>query len=106
MPWWIWLVITIAMFVILGIGIWYVITHALRALAKVSDVGAAAGEKLSALNLSPSDNTGIHEAPLFTQPLEVATERYAEAHSRVVERKTNKRIAHMRRWERWKHFND
>jgi hypothetical protein len=105
MPWWIWLVITIAMFVLLAVGAWYVIAHALRALRKLSDLGATVGEKVAAFNVEPHD-AQQHEAPLFTQPLEVATERYAQAHARVVERKSNRRTAHMRRWERWKHFND
>ncbi|MGO1346491.1 MAG: hypothetical protein ACTMHZ_05275 [Bifidobacterium psychraerophilum] len=105
MPWWIWLVITIFMFVMLGVGAWYAFSHALGAMKKVSVLGSEIGEKLAAMNASPSEES-LPEPPSFTQPLLSASDRYAEAHARVIERKTNKRIKHMSRWEQWRHFNE
>ncbi|MDN6459962.1 MAG: hypothetical protein L0K03_09295 [Bifidobacterium crudilactis] len=105
MPWWIWLVITIGMFVVLGVGAWYVVTHALRAMGKVSQLGSTVNEKFAALN-QPSADAESTEPPLFTRDLRVASERYATAHARVVERKADRRVKHMQRWEPWKPFNE
>ena len=46
------------------------------------------------------------EPPLFTQPLSVAQNRYAEAHADVIRSKAAKRERHTQAWARWKRFNN
>lgn len=46
------------------------------------------------------------EPPLFTQPLSVAQNRYAEAHADVIRSKAAKRERRTQAWARWKRFNN
>ena len=53
----------------------------------------------------PGDSTEESEPPLFTQPLNVAQERYVDAHAEVIQRKNVTRERHIAAWNRWKQFN-
>lgn len=53
----------------------------------------------------PGDSTEESEPPLFTQPLNVAQERYVDAHAEVIQRKNVTHKRHIAAWNRWKQFN-
>ena len=92
MPWWIWLILALAMLAVLIAGIIYVIIHGLHALQSVQRTGEAVSER--------------KERPIFTEPLEVAANRYTQAHTKVDKRKRARRERYARIWSRWASFND
>ena len=102
MPWWIWLILALAMLAVLIAGIIYVIIHGLHALQSVQRTGEAVSERIA-------DTEGTRhpkERPIFTEPLEVAANRYTQAHTKVDKRKRARRERYARIWSRWASFND
>ena len=95
MPWWIWLILALAMLAVLIAGIIYVIIHGLHALQSVQRTGEAVSERIALM----SDTEG-------TEPLEVAANRYTQAHTKVDKRKRARRERYARIWSRWASFND
>ena len=68
MPWWIWLILALAMLAVLIAGIIYVIIHGLHALQSVQRTGEAVSERIALM----SDTEGTRhpkERPIFTEPL-------------------------------------
>lgn len=105
MPWWIWLILALAMLAVLIAGIIYVIIHGLHALQSMQRAGEAVSERMALM----SDTEGTRhpkERPIFTEPLEVAANRYTQAHTKVDERKRARRERYARIWSRWASFND
>ena len=96
MPWWIWLILALFMLAMIVAGLIYAALHGIRALKDMSDIGGQLGERVAAMG----------EPPLFTQPLSVAQNRYAEAHADVIRSKAAKRERHTQAWARWKRFNN
>ena len=96
MPWWIWLILALFMLAMIVAGLIYAALHGIRALKDMSDIGGQLGERVAAMG----------EPPLFTQPLSVAQNRYAEAHADVIRSKAAKRERHTQAWDRWKRFNN
>lgn len=41
------------------------------------------------------------EPPVFTKPLVETSDRYAQAHARVIERQAAKRERHIQQWIEW-----
>lgn len=105
MPWWIWLILALFMLAMIIAGLAYAALHGLHALKGMTDIGVRLGERVAAMG-EPSETNDSTEAPLFTQPLSVAQDRYAEAHADVIRRKGTKRDRHARAWAKWKRFND
>lgn len=104
MPWWIWLLLVIFMLVMLVAGLAYAAFRLWKGVQKIGGTGAAIGERFDAMGRK--DEPKPDEPPLFTQPLSVASDRYAEAHAQVLRRKAAKRARHITAWERWRRFND
>lgn len=102
MPWWIWLLLALFMIAMLIIGGIYVFRRALAALSVISETGARIGDRLTRMS-EPVDQENPDEAPIFTQPLKVAAERYEEAHVGVILRKEARRDRHVQAWRRWRH---
>ena len=96
MPWWIWLILALFMLAMIVAGLIYAALHGLRALKDMSDIGGQLGERVA----------DTSEPPLFTQPLSVAQNRYAEAHADVIRSKAAKRERRTQAWARWKRFNN
>lgn len=104
MPWWIWLVLTIAMIASLAVGTVYAIKHGLRALHTVGKVSAQFSKRFEAM-AEPVESDPDQPA-VFTQPLRVAAQRYSDAHVDVIKRDNRKRNRHVRQWARWDRFNN
>lgn len=100
MPWWIWLILVLFMVVMLVVGLIYLGVHGMRAVRKAGKVGAAIGERISAMTERDTEQS-TDEPPLFTQPLQEAARRYSDAHAQVIARKNAKRERHARQWARW-----
>ena len=92
MPWWIWLILALFMLAMIVAGLIYAALHGLRALKDMSDIGGQLGERVAAMG-EPGTSADTSEPPLFTQPLSVAQNRYAEAHADVIRSKAAKRAA-------------
>lgn len=105
MPWWIWLVLALFMLGMIVAGLVYAGIHGLRALRDMSGVAEQIGERMSAMG-EPVESADSPEPPLFTQPLSVAQERYADTYAAVLRRKAAKREHHAQAWSRWKRFNN
>lgn len=105
MPWWIWLILALFMLAMIICGLVYAGIHGIRALRDASETGGRIGEKLSAMG-EPDSVGHTPEPAIFTQPLSVAQDRYAEAHAEVIRRRAAKRERHIRAWNRWKRFNN
>lgn len=68
MPWWIWLILALAMLAVLIAGIIYVIIHGLHALQSVQRTGEAVSERMTLM----TDTEGTRhpkERPIFTERL-------------------------------------
>ena len=83
MPWWIWLILALFMLAMIVAGLIYAALHGIRALKDMSDIGGQLGERVAAMGESGT-SADTSEPPLFTQPLSVAQNRYAEAHADVI----------------------
>lgn len=105
MPWWIWLILALFMLAMIVAGLIYTALHGIRALKDMSDIGGQLGERVAAMGES-GISADTSEPSLFTQPLSVAQNRYAEAHADVIRRKAAKRERHTQAWVRWKRFNN
>ncbi|MBT1170181.1 hypothetical protein [Bifidobacterium sp. SO4] len=105
MPWWIWLVLALFMLGMIVAGLVYAGIYGLRALKDMSGVAEQVGERMSAMG-EPAEAGDSPEPPLFTQPLSVAQERYADTYVAVLRRKAAKRERHTQAWSRWKRFNN
>ena len=105
MPWWIWLILALFMLAMIVAGLIYTALHGIRALKDMSDIGGQLGERVAAMGESGT-SADTSEPPLFTQPLSVAQNRYAEAHADVIRRKAAKRERHTQAWARWKRVNN
>lgn len=101
MPWWIWLILALFMLAMIVAGLIYAALHGIRALKDMSDIGGQLGERVAAMGESGT-SADTSEPPLFTQPLSVAQNRYAEA----LRSKAAKRERHTQAWARWKRFNN
>ena len=101
MPWWIWLLLVLFMVAMLVIGGVYALRRAIAALGVVSETGSRIGERLERMG-EPSQDEAGDEAPIFTQPLKTAAERYEDAHVGVILRKEAKRSRHVEAWKRWR----
>ena len=99
MPWWIWLILALFMLAMIVAGLIY------AALKDMSDIGGQLGERVAAMG-EPGTSADTSEPPLFTQPLSVAQNRYAEAHADVIRSKAAKRERRTQAWARWKRFNN
>lgn len=104
MPWWIWLILALAMLAVLIAGVVYVIMHGLRALQLVQQVGEEVSDRMGQMNVGETSSRSP-QRPIFTEPLQVAADRYTEAHAQVDVRKRKKQERHMRIWRRWAQFN-
>ena len=102
MPWWIWLILALFMLAMIVAGLIYAALHGLRALKDMSDIGGQLGERVAAMG-EPGTSADTSEPPLFTQPLSVAQNRYAED---VIRSKAAKRERRTQAWARWKRFNN
>ncbi|MCH9275587.1 hypothetical protein JS533_004775 [Bifidobacterium amazonense] len=100
MPWWIWLLLTLFMLAMIAAGIIYAAIHGLRGLRAAGDVGARIGERLAAMQETESSDDEPH-APVFTEPLRTAADRYTQAQSEVAARRQATRDRHARTWARW-----
>ena len=101
MPWWIWLILALFMLAMIVAGLIYAALHGIRALKDMSDIGGQLGERVAAMGESGT-SADTSEPPLFTQPLSVAQNRYAD----VIRSKAAKRERHTQAWDRWKRFNN
>lgn len=105
MPWWVWVLLVVFMLAMIVAGLVYAGLHGLRALRDAGEVGAKIGERFAALG-DESETQESNDAPLFTQPLDVARERYIDAYAEVIRRQDAKRRRHAERWAVWRRFND
>lgn len=103
MPWWIWLVLVAFMLIMLIAGAAYVVMRGLALMHVVTDLGAAVGERVGNIAKPESDPTA--PKPIFTEPLHVASNRYATAHTQVLQRRAAARRRHIARWGQWLRFN-
>ena len=104
MTWWMWLILVVLMLVLLALGVAYLVVHALRALHKVTGTVDVISARLD--DLPDQSEQAAVDPPIFTQPLRTAIERYADAHARILERRTARGLRHRRIWEQWLHSNE
>lgn len=104
MPWWIWPILVLFMLAMIAAGLVYAGLHGFHAVQDIAEIGGRLGERVSKMG-EPGDSTEESEPPLFTQPLNVAQERYVDAHAEVIQRKNVTRERHIAAWDRWKQFN-
>lgn len=104
MPWWIWLLLVLFMLGMIIAGVMYVIVHALRGMRAISGTVSRAGDAIEAMG-RPDDRQAAQFRPIFTEPLSMAAERYADAHADVIRRRNRKRDRHVRIWADWSTFN-
>lgn len=104
MPWWIWLILVLFMLAMIVAGLVYAGLHGFRAVKDITEIGGSIGERFAKMG-EPSDSAEGNEPPLFTQPLNVAQDRYIDAHAEVIQRKNATRERHIVAWNRWKQFN-
>ena len=105
MPWWVWVLLVMFMLVMIAAGLVYAGLHGLHALRDAGEIGSRIGERFAAMGESDHGSSD-DDAPLFTQPLDVARERYIDAHADVIRRHDAKRRRHAERWRDWSQFND
>lgn len=106
MPGWIWWILVAFLIVMLVIGVVYVVKHALAAVHKMSAVGSKVSDRLALMGIDPDAQESQAEPPIFTQPLSVASDRYADAQAEVMERRQARQERHYATWQRWAKFND
>ena len=87
-------------------GIIYVIIHGLHALQSVQRSRLRRVSERIALMSDTEGTRHPKERPIFTEPLEVAANRYTQAHTKVDKRKRARRERYARIWSRWASFND
>lgn len=104
MPWWIWPILVLFMLAMIAAGLVYAGQHGFHAVQDIAEIGGKLGERVSKMG-EPGDSTEESEPPLFTQPLNVAQERYVDAHAEVIQRKNVTHKRHIAAWNRWKQFN-
>ncbi|NMM93262.1 hypothetical protein [Bifidobacterium oedipodis] len=105
MPWWIWLILALFMLVMIVAGLAFVVWRGICAAKDVQHIGDRIGKRLAELG-AVQQMEQPSEPPLFTQPLQVAQERYADAHAEVYRAKAATRNRHAQAWAKWKRFND
>ena len=71
------LILALFMLAMIVAGLIYAALHGIRALKDMSDIGGQLGERVAAMGESGT-SADTSEPPLFTQPLSVAQNRYAE----------------------------
>ncbi|BDR54644.1 hypothetical protein KIMH_07550 [Bombiscardovia apis] len=101
---WIWPILVVFMLVMLVCGAMYVFRRARDASRVATSLAAAIQQRLSAAQ--QTEPTQADETPAFTQPLSASSDRYAQAHKRVIERKAQTRVRHEMKWADWAHFNE
>ncbi|OZG59966.1 hypothetical protein BLEM_2141 [Bifidobacterium lemurum] len=105
MPWWVWVLLVVFMLAMIAAGLVYAGLHGLRALRDAGEIGAKLSQRFEAMG-EGTDAGESNDAPLFTQPLDVARERYIDAHADVIRRQDAKRQRHAERWAVWRRFTD
>ncbi|MCH4208556.1 hypothetical protein [Bifidobacterium sp.] len=105
MPGWIWVVLVLFMLVVLVAGAAFVVVHAIRAMRVISDVGSAVNDRIAAMSERDESGETQNATAVFAQPLRTASERYAQAHSRVIARRMRRHERHVERWTQWRTFN-
>lgn len=104
MPGWIWPILVLCMIASCIAGLIYALRKAART-ARVA--GSLAGQVQAKLNQNyPEDGEQVPSVPAFTQPIAASSQRYAEAHARVIERKEQARNKHRQQWQVWRNFNE
>ena len=108
MPWWIWLMLALFMLTMIVIGCVFAVRRALAAMRTVRPTLDRFGRTMDRLADAgdPQDSRSEVFRPFFTQPLSVASDRYADQHARVIERGEAARERRMATWARWSHFNE
>lgn len=101
MPWWVWLLLVLFMIVMIVAGGAYAIRRAIAALHVASETGARIGERIARMG-EPAETEPDDDAPIFTQPLRTAADRYEQAHVGVILRKEARRRRHVEAWKRWR----
>ncbi|OZG69149.1 hypothetical protein [Bifidobacterium eulemuris] len=105
MPWWVWVLLVVFMLAMIAAGLVYAGLHGLRALRDAGEIGARLSQRFEAMG-EGNEAQAPCDAPLFTQPLDAARERYVDAHADVIRRQEAKRRRHAERWAVWRRFND
>lgn len=106
MPWWIWLILALFILAMFVAGVVYAIVHGIRAMKTVSPVGRQVSERLDAMARKDDSTDEGPQRAIFTEPLHVAADRYADAHAVVVERKERRQDRYAQQWAQWSHFNE
>lgn len=106
MPWWVWLVLALFMLAMFVAGVVYAVLHGIRAMKTVSPVGRQISERLDAMSHRDDPADAGEQRAIFTEPLRVAADRYADAHAVVVERRERRRDRYAQQWAHWSHFNE
>lgn len=104
MPGWVWPFLVLFMIIICVVGVVYAVRKALHASRIVGSLAQTVQNSLS--TAQQNEDAVIQQAPAFTQPLSSSSERYAQAHAHVLERKASAHSRHLQRWQVWKHFNE
>ncbi|KFI51745.1 hypothetical protein [Bifidobacterium biavatii] len=100
MPWWIWLLLALFMLAMIVAGIVYAAVHGIRGLKTAGEIGSRIGDRLAAMQ-DAQPQSRAPQAPVFTEPLQTAADRYAQAQSEIITRQQATRERHARTWARW-----
>ena len=104
MPGWGWAVLVVFMIVAVALGL----IHAFRRFRHFGFIGAALGNAMGTRfdrMASASAPKRTSEPPLFTQPLDVAQQRYERAYAKKLERQDRAHARHRATWLQWLDFN-
>ncbi|MEE1296537.1 MAG: hypothetical protein UHD09_06825 [Bifidobacterium sp.] len=105
MPWWVWLVLALFMLAMLVAGAAYALVHGMHAMKQVSTTGEKVNARVSKMSQRYDEDDQPQRA-IFTEPLQVAADRYADAHAEVIERRERRQDRYATIWRRWSQFND
>lgn len=101
MPWWIWLLITVFMLLMVALGVAIVVLSAIkiaRVCFGISEDVSSRFERLHEPNKEDNENP---RDPLFTLPIKDATNRYERTHTKVIDRHQKIRENHRSIWQHW-----
>lgn len=99
MPWWIWLLLVVWLFVALIIGVVYAALHGFRALKQVEQTGATVSDSLARMQ-DPLEDNSQHNT-VVSQPISKTAERYSQVHEQVVRARAKRHARHAQVWQRW-----
>ncbi|WP_018143665.1 hypothetical protein [Alloscardovia criceti] len=104
-PVWVWILLWIFLFVNLGFGVYYAVSHGLHALNKAGKTGSEISDILSRMNEEDAERILEDSTPFFARPLSDVSDRYTQTRIRVEERHIQRSLRHDAALQRWDEYH-